>query len=63
VQTKIEKIEYQEVNHQLSQANPSSCKGIKSTKLAFPTQVAYKIKPNYHTFTTSKSTPNINRCN
>jgi hypothetical protein len=46
VQTKIEKIEYQEVNHQLSQANPSTCKGIKSIKLAFATQVAHKIKPN-----------------
>jgi hypothetical protein len=46
VQTKIKKIEYQEVNHQLSQANPSTCRGIKSIKLAFPTQVPYKIKPN-----------------
>jgi hypothetical protein len=45
VQTKNKKVEYL-VNHQISQANPNTCKRLESLKLAFLTHVSYKIKPS-----------------
>jgi hypothetical protein len=35
-----------QMNHQISKANPKTCEGIEPSKLAFLTQVIYKIKPN-----------------
>jgi hypothetical protein len=44
-QTIIERLNKQ-MNHQISEANPKTCEGIAPPKLAFLTQMTYKIKPS-----------------
>jgi hypothetical protein len=36
------------MNHQISKANSKTCEGIEPSKLAFLTQMTYKIKPIWH---------------